>query len=405
MQSYYDSLRFQDHNVDFSDFQIVFLQLVSQVISQLIGKLSFKQKCCSVFSHIELFLLNFALKPICSFYMITKYIQFILLIIVMLCISCANDEYDFKTSDDAINTYRNYYSNICSIKSSNTNSFISELNKWHEINDTVWRFISKQPESYHNQEIWNNFADIHDSVRHQMLQLSETWRYGYRDVLAIKEQTSPFLDDKELHSAVSEAEPFFLSLDSIPVIPVEMPNFIIQYKQFLTEQKNRKFSSKEDIEMFIRREDRYFRSFLSQMHDMQGQQLGEITHNTENVCRNIFIAAREGRISARDAVVYMSMRTTRRLLQNSVLCLKDIDRQEISDISESNAYLWMIIQPFISIDKLSIATLTPQEKSDFNYVVSQLPKSQNFAKLFKIEQQTLNYLLPQQLLKLYIMSF
>ena len=72
--------------------------------------------------------------------------------------------------------------------------------------------------------------------------------------------------------------------------------------------------------------------------------------------------------------------------------------------AQGNAYLWMIIQPFISIDQFSIATLTPQERSQFNYVISQLPKSTKFAKTFDIDQRALNYLLPQQLLKMYVLT-
>ena len=103
-------------------------------------------------------------------------------------------------------------------------------------------------------------------------------------------------------------------------------------------------------------------------------------------------------------MVYMSMRTVRRLLQNSVVCVTDINQRDMLSQSQGNAYLWMIIQPFISIDQFAIATLTPREKSDFNYIISRLPKSPRFARVFDIEQSSLNYLLPQQLLKMYILS-
>lgn len=71
---------------------------------------------------------------------------------------------------------------------------------------------------------------------------------------------------------------------------------------------------------------------------------------------------------------------------------------------QSNAYLWMIIQPFISIDQLSIVTLTTNDHGHFCYIMSQLPKSVKFARTFNIEQRALNYLLPQQLLKMYVLT-
>ena len=65
----------------------------------------------------------------------------------------------------------------------------------------------------------------------------------------------------------------------------------------------------------------------------------------------------------------------------------------------------MIIQPYISIDNLTIATLTEGEKSNLREISSLLSKSKNFAEAFDMNLQSLNYLLPQQLLKLYVLSF
>lgn len=98
------------------------------------------------------------------------------------------------------------------------------------------------------------------------------------------------------------------------------------------------------------------------------------------------------------------MRTGRRLLLNAVVCVNDINQMDIKDKTQGNAYLWMIIQPFISIDQFTLATLTSEEKSNFNYITQQIPKSKKFARTFDIKQQALNYLLPQQLLKMYILS-
>ena len=57
------------------------------------------------------------------------------------------------------------------------------------------------------------------------------------------------------------------------------------------------------------------------------------------------------------------MRTVRRLLQNSVECVDNINSREMKTKAQGNAYIWMIIQPFISIDQFSLATMTPLERS------------------------------------------
>ena len=326
-------------------------------------------------------------------------------ILLPACMSCSSDEsLNFRTADDALKFYQTYLGNLKEMKTSNTSTFYKEANKWRETSDTVFHYLMKDSVFLKDDHCAERFTAIHDSIRFEFLRLTETWRYSYSDVLIIKEQTSAFHDDKELQEAVGEAQPFFLELDSIPLIEGDKASILLNYRKLLKDTKLKGINTKNDMLDFIGKEDIMFRSFLAHLYDMDKEPLADITQETESICRNIFIAAKEGKIKARDAMVYMSMRTVRRLLQNSTACIADINHQQMKSKAQGNAYLWMIIQPFISIDQFSIATLTPQERSQFNYVISQLPKSVKFAKTFDIDQRALNYLLPQQLLKMYILT-
>jgi hypothetical protein len=318
---------------------------------------------------------------------------------------CSSDgSYNFKTSSDAVETYHQYLTSVQNIKKSNTEDFSKEISHWKEVNDTVIHFLMKDSTLLKDHNVAAQLSIIHDSVRNEMLRLSETWRYSYDDVLKIKEITSQFQNDKDLQEAVTSAEPFFIELNDIPVIEGNKTAILSMYRGFLSISKANGIKNKKEMLAFIKQEDHYFRSFLAHLYEMDNEPISDITRDTEIICRSIFLSAREGKISARDAMVYMSMRTVRRLLQNSVVCVTSINNQQIKNKAQGNAYVWMIIQPFISIDQFSIATLTPAEKSNFNYIVNQLPKSVKFAKTFDIDQRSLNYLLPQQLLKFYILS-
>lgn len=326
------------------------------------------------------------------------------LLAFMLTSCSSNDKYDFKDSSDAIETYHEYLVSVRNIKTSNTDDFSKEISSWKEVNDTVIRFLMRDSILQREHNVSTQLTIIHDSVRQEMLRLSETWRYTYADVFKIKEVTSKFQNDKDLQDAVKSAEPFFISLNDTPVYEGNKTAILNKYRGFLSITQANGIKSKKDMLTFIKEEDYYFRSFLAHLYEMDNEPISDITRDTESICRSIFLAAREGKISARDAMVYMSMRTVRRLLQNSVVCVTDINKQPIKTKAQGNAYVWMIIQPFISIDQFSIATLTPAEKNNFNYIVTQLPKSVKFAETFNIEQRALNYLLPQQLLKFYILS-
>ena len=329
----------------------------------------------------------------------------IALIVFPACMSCSSDDsLNFRSANDALRFYQAYLGNLKEMKTSNTSTFYKEANKWRETSDTVFHYLMKDSVFLKDDHCAERFTAIHDSIRFEFLRLTETWRYSYSDVLTIKEQTSAFHDDKELQEAVGEAQPFFLELDSIPLLEGDKASILLNYRKLLKDTKLKGINTKSDMLDFIGKEDIMFRSFLAHLYDMDKEPLADITQETESICRNIFIAAKEGKIKARDAMVYMSMRTVRRLLQNSTACIADINHQQMKSKAQGNAYLWMIIQPFISIDQFSIATLTPQERSQFNYVISQLPKSVRFAKTFDIDQRALNYLLPQQLLKMYILT-
>ena len=320
-------------------------------------------------------------------------------------VSCSEkDSLNFHSSDEALLAYQNYLASIKETKTSNTANFCKAIKTWKETTDTVYHYLMKDSVFLKDIRCAEKFSSIHDSIRFELLRLTETWRYSYEDVLKIKEQTSSFHDDKELQEAVSAAQPFFQTLDSISPYEDDKASILAKYRLLLKETKEAGINSRQDMLDFIRKEDLVFRSFLSHLYEMDNEPLADITQETESICRNIFVAARDGKISARDAMVYMSMRTVRRLLQNSTACISDINRQQMKSKAQGNAYLWMIIQPFISIDQFAIATLTPQEHSQFNYVITQLPRSTKFARTFDIDQRALNYLLPQQLLKMYVLT-
>ena len=336
--------------------------------------------------------------------LLTKSIALLPLLAVTVT-GCSSDEkYDFKTSTDAIEVYEDYLASVRSLKLSNTDDFSKEITRWQEVNDTLIRHPLRDSTLQREHNVATRLSIIHDSVRYEMLRLSETWRYTYADVFKIKENTSKFQHDKDLQEAVKVAEPFFIRLNDVPVMEGNKTAILNKYRGFLSITKANGITNKGEMLTFIKEEDHYFRSFLAHLYEMDNEPISDITRDTESICRSIFLAAREGKISARDAMVYMSMRTVRRLLQNSVVCVTDMNKQPVKTKAQGNAYVWMIIQPFISIDQFSIATLTPAEKNNFNFIVTQLPKSARFAETFNIEQRALNYLLPQQLLKFYILS-
>ena len=318
--------------------------------------------------------------------------------------SCSSSNYDFRTNEDALICYHDYLSELRKLEAIDSKKCISEINHWNEVRDTVVHFLAKDTTFTLHSKEYVRLESVTDSIRYEFTRLAETWRCSFADVIAIKEATSPFKSDEEILDAVHDATPFFVRLDSVAITNVTKEQAIDNYRMFLVESARRGIETDGDMLKFIANEDIYFRTFLAHLYELEDDHIADITHITEDICTRVFREARAGNITPKLALTYMSMRTVRRLLQNSTVCVNDIKHKKMKSEMQANAYLWMIIQPFMSIDQFAIATITPEERQNFKYIAEQLPKSVSFSKAFNIDQRALNYLLPQQLLKMYIQT-
>ena len=144
--------------------------------------------------------------------------------------SCTNNKYGFSSPEDAIGTYREQLNILRNAKTSNTKDFGMLICKWKETKDTIINYLRKDSVLIKDERVAQSFYGIHDSIRNEMLRLSETWRYDYSDVLTLKEQTSPFKEDKEIQEAVKEAEPFFESLSNTPISQSDKNSILKRYR-------------------------------------------------------------------------------------------------------------------------------------------------------------------------------
>lgn len=326
---------------------------------------------------------------------------------VALCLagcSASPGELEFRSGGDALRAYGDFLHDVQRTPGVDARGFSSHLSRWFCMRDTVFCFLQTDSLLERDAAVERRFYEIHDSVKVELDRLCDSWKCSYQDVIAIKLAGSEFHDDQELRMAVTEAEPFFLGLDSMAAWREKKPVVLARYRSLLDHAQRVGISSREDMLDFIRQEDVAFRSFLLHLHDLQGESILDITRSTESVCQDVFAAARRGKIPARDALVFMAMRTNRRLLLNAQLCATDINRRRMDNPEQMSAYLWMIIQPFVSVDAFSMACLTDAQLKVFDGIARGLPRSVKFAESFGIEQKTLSYLLPRQLLKMYVSS-
>lgn len=346
-----------------------------------------------------------------------KYCRYLIIICMVMVASCTayysivgltslcKSEYAFSSSEEAIECMRSYLYKMRVKETSDCEQFTKDIKKWIELNDTVAKFLVNDTTVANNDRYEEEYRNIRDSTTQEFLRLTETWKCTFEDVVSIKEKTTPFTNDTTINRIVSEATPFFVGLDqSQKMEATSKEDAILLYRSFLEKYRKSGIHSKKQMLAFIQQEDMVFQNFLQHLYALDNDHISDITQTTEEVCNGIFSAAIRKEIEPEDALVYMAMRTSRRLLQNSSVCMADITKKRMRSKAQANAYLWMLIQPYISIDQFTIATMRAEERQQMLSIAKSLNKSQNFLRTFDMDPKAVSYLLPQQILKMYVME-
>jgi len=85
-------------------------------------------------------------------------------------------------------------------------------------------------------------------------------------------------------------------------------------------------------------------------------------------------------------MLFLAMRTGRRLIQNAHTCIDDIRNRRVKTPQQACAYIWMLLQPYASMDGLCLALLSPQERERLDEIAAQTPAA--FEALGSILQST-----------------
>ena len=295
--------------------------------------------------------------------------------------SCGNktDNYIFQTDKEATNAYKSYLSEVRNMGTISTERLIESVNEWQILRDSVYACIAKGTTSRPHQNPENTVRMLHDSLRIEFTRLALSQPRSFADVLLIKEKTSQYRQDTELAQAVTDAEPFFRSLDSVAPCHGNAKQTVSIYQSFLANTLKSGISGKSEMLAFIKEEDWLFRSFLSHLPELADADLSAIA--AEKCYLSVFQSAEDGKISYRDALVYTARRTNRRIILNALACRDDINQGNVKTEAQARAYVWMLLQPYVALDGFSVAILSDMERTTLHAVADRTP--QMIAKLNK----------------------
>lgn len=315
--------------------------------------------------------------------------------------SCSTGtQYDFESSDDALRKYNSFFHSIQEQQVVNSEQMAAYINQWQELSDTVLHYIEKDPAFTAHAGLSMVFAENTDSIRTALLRLAD--KCTLSDVAYVKLHTSKYAEESGFDSLKQAAGNFYSSLDKSPIYNKDVREILADYSQYLSEVNRMGIHSKKDFLNYIANEDRHFRSFLAHLDKCSSMNMTGITNLTTDICTSIYSNASKKINSAEEALVYMSMRTNRRLILNAKICHEVLKRGKIKDAPRANAYLWMMLQPYLSMDSFGVAMLTPEQSQamtdiakDFQTIVSRLDSKH-------LLDKELSDKLPTQLMRLYI---
>ena len=305
-------------------------------------------------------------------------------IAISLCASCdnGNGRRLANVKNDPAGTYREYLSDIRKQDKLSVKELAGHLKQWQTMRDSVFRYLERDTLVRLHSTVSEECGLIHDSIRMEFSRLVLSQTRTYKDILWLKEQASPHQEDKELHHAAEAIRPFFASLDSQSVCRGNRQQILSTYRTVLSETIDYGIHCLADLTTFIKKEDAVFRAYLSYLPDFDGEKLSDITHDTERCCAQVFHAAERNDITHRDAMIYLAMRTNRRLIQNVQTCIGNIRDKKVRTPAQAQACIWMILQPYSSLDGFCLTLLSSEERKQLDAPAIQTPDA--FRELSKI---------------------
>lgn len=316
--------------------------------------------------------------------------------------SCSEkSDYHFDNPNDALKQYRDFHHSIAAEPKANAEKLVDYICQWQELSDTVYNYIKKYPAFTAHVSLSMTFQVTSDSVRIELIRLASDCNLS--DVAYIKMHTSPYRDDANLNATKTKANKFFSALDKQSVYNKgSVREKVEQYRSFLATTKEHGISNQKELLTFLETEDRHFRTFLTNIDEYSNVGLKDVTKMTEQICADIYRATSEDKLASEDVIVYMGMRTCRRLLLNADVCNRLIKAGKVNSPSQANAYLWMTLQPFLSMDALSISMLTEEQQKQMTELAASFPEISGRLSAKGYADQEHLARIPKQLMRLYI---
>lgn len=333
----------------------------------------------------------------------------ILMAAVFALTACSGDKniFDFKNTAEAVSACHKELSELRKMKEPSIEELSRKAARWVALQDTTFSIMMNDSTIDYNNPVAMDFFMVADSIRNEIERAAMEKKRTMKDILYMKIHTARDRDKTKDSKDYKTAVKFFEGLDEQPTFK-DLPTTMAEYQKILKESTS--FQKENDMLEFIKKEDRCFRSLMLFLPSVNQQQLADITGKTAQLFDNLYKTASanpENAVNNR-VMMYLSMRFNRRIVQNALAVQRDVEKNVTLDEKQTANYRWMLIQPFLSIDSYSMATLTGDQEKSLNEIADKLPRllasldGKDYDKSPKEETEKLTAILTEYFLKAYI---
>ena len=326
---------------------------------------------------------------------------------VLMACSNNSNEFVFQTPQEAVKACHKELSNIRPMKKASMKELSIVTARWITLQDSTFAIMMRDSTIDSNSDVAADFFATSDSIRNEIARLALSEDRSLSDVVYYKVHTARNREKIQESKDYENAVAFYNDLDRVPTYKT-VGESVKNYEALL--QKNNGFNKEEELLQFIKEEDKCFRSIMEHLYEVKQADLEHIADRTAMIFQKLYERSQvspENPVSAR-LVMYISMRFNRRILQNAEAVVRDIKKEkELSEQQAAN-YRWMILQPFMTIDTYSMASITDSQEKKLKDIAEQLPRllayidGKDFDKSEKSETEKLPGILTRYFLKSYL---
>lgn len=302
--------------------------------------------------------------------------MFLLGMLVSACNGSDSEAKSFSDANAALEDYEAFLRSVSKQKTLSNSELVSSVLEWKAIDDSVTAAMFRDSVHTNRAVVDSTYFSLRDSITDKLTSLVDSRKRSFQDYLDFSLAVNRPRLDSLSNQLMMSAHRFYASMDSVPVFNMDNVSTIHRYEDILDDATRRGIHTKRDLFLFLRNEDRAFRSFLVHLPTLGGIPLAKVRDSSSALMKEMVELCQGDNpaFTTSEVVILLTMRNNRRLLQNALQCVNDINNRKVKGGDQAAAYLWMLLQPWISFDGFALSLMSEAQIGTLKILATETPK-------------------------------